>query len=179
MLSYLLQCKKEVKALSTMRDPNNTSQPFPSTINDSSREYSDLGNCSSQSLLICSCEAAEVERKMINLQQNATEALNSTYQQISGSEMQLAGRLKEIHELNEELLNVEKEEREILSRIQGIEHRKHQNEITAGEITGDTDMKEMKLKFTEELSSEIKQRDAKIEELESELLQNTKWLQRL
>jgi Arc/MetJ-type ribon-helix-helix transcriptional regulator len=74
--------------------------------------------------------------------------------------------VKEIHELVEELLNVEKEEREILSRIQDIELRTRRSGVIGHKVD-------------EEFSSEIKQRDAKIQELENELLHNTNLLRQL
>jgi Arc/MetJ-type ribon-helix-helix transcriptional regulator len=74
--------------------------------------------------------------------------------------------VKEIHELVEELLNVEKEEREILSRIQDIELRTRRSGVIGHRVD-------------EEFSSEIKQRDAKIQELENELLHNTNLLRQL
>jgi Arc/MetJ-type ribon-helix-helix transcriptional regulator len=80
--------------------------------------------------------------------------------------MQLDGQVKEIHELVEELLNVEKEEREILSRIQDIELRTRRSGVIGHRVD-------------EEFSSEIKQRDAKIQELENELLHNTNLLRQL
>jgi Arc/MetJ-type ribon-helix-helix transcriptional regulator len=80
--------------------------------------------------------------------------------------MQLDGQVKEIHELVEELLNVEKEEREILSRIQDIELRTRRSGVIGHKVD-------------EEFSSEIKQRDAKIQELENELLHNTNLLRQL
>jgi|EP00979_Chaetoceros_neogracilis_P019436 hypothetical protein len=148
------------------------SQPLPSTSNGtigSKSYYSDDPEISSpgqSSLLVCSCDAAVAEREMISLQKIATETLSSTYQDINRSEMQLDGQVKEIHELVEELLNVEKEEREILSRIQDIELRTRRSGVIGHRVD-------------EEFSSEIKQRDAKIQELENELLHNTNLLRQL
>jgi predicted RNase H-like nuclease (RuvC/YqgF family) len=120
------------------------------------------------SLLVCSCEAAEINREMHTIRSNATEILDATYQEINAHEVQLADHLKEIKDLEEELRSLEREETKILSRI----HDKEQ--ITCGDKhNGDEDKMQMKIRSNGELTSELKRRDAKIRELENELLQNT------
>jgi len=120
------------------------------------------------SLLVCSCEAAEIKREMRKIRSNATEILDATYQEINANEVQLADHLKEIKDLEEELRSVEREEMKILSRIHDRE------EIICGnKHNADEDIMKMRSNGELTLTSELKRRDAKIRELENELLQNT------